>query len=340
MIPAEMTKPLDKFKKLKGRSWDEIRTRGSQAVSGYSEQIGLTGKLPSDSEFKNLINPADLTDENFTAESLLEKFYENSLESFFPSMAENEKTLDLYRERFGEDAIRFVIEKADMLVRGKFDLLGFLNLDLGAEVDWHFEPVSGKHSPLKHWKQFDELGTRETGDKKIIWELNRHQHFFTLGIAFRLTGDERYAETFARHLEGWMRQNPPGVGINWFSSLEDRFSFDVVDLGVSFFQRFKTFYVRTVSESLEISLSARAAHRKISFDLLQSEHASDGRSPRSLLSRNAVSVFQTRRQSGAKRARKFSLPNSTGRFWMTAFISSRRPGISVTRRIFTRIFLF
>ncbi len=102
-------------------------------------------------------------------------------------------------------------------------MLGYKNLDFGAEVDWHLEPLSGKQSPLKHWKQFDELSSEETGDKKIVWELNRHQHFFTLGVAFWLTGDESYAETFVRHLESWMDTNPPGIGVNWLSSLEVSF---------------------------------------------------------------------------------------------------------------------
>jgi hypothetical protein len=35
-----------------------------------------------------------------------------------------------------------------------------------------------------------------------------------------MTGDERYAETFSRHLESWIEQNPTGIGINWTSSLE------------------------------------------------------------------------------------------------------------------------
>ena len=94
-----------------------------------------------------------------------------------------------------------VLETADNLVEGKFDLLGYKQLDFGEEVDWHFEPIAGKRSPLKHWKQFDELDARETGDKKIVWELNRHQHFFTLGVAYGLTENEIYAETFAKHLD-------------------------------------------------------------------------------------------------------------------------------------------
>ena len=46
-----MGNPIDKLKKIKGRSWDELRTRGGQAFSVYSEQIGLSGKMPTDAEF-------------------------------------------------------------------------------------------------------------------------------------------------------------------------------------------------------------------------------------------------------------------------------------------------
>jgi hypothetical protein len=41
-----------------------------------------------------------------------------------------------------------------------------------------------------------------------------------LGIAYRLTGDPKYVEAFAAYLLQWTRANPPGVGINWASSLE------------------------------------------------------------------------------------------------------------------------
>lgn len=218
-----MSKSLDNFKKLRKRSWDEIKTRGSQAVFTYTDQIGLTGNLPSDIEFLRLLKKNFKKNRKISAENLLEKFYENSLQTFFPSFAEREKTLELFRRYFGEKSARFFIEQAEAIIAGRFDLLGYINLDFGADVDWHLEPVSKKRSPLKHWKQFDELETSETGDKKIVWELNRHQHFFTLGIAYWLSGDERYAAAFARHLESWMEKNPPGIGVNWISSLEIAF---------------------------------------------------------------------------------------------------------------------
>jgi hypothetical protein len=215
--------PLEKLKKLKGRSWTEIRSRGEQAFSVYTEQIGLGGKLPTDDELQQLLNKAVFGKGRITAEILFDRFFEISGETFFPSFRNTDETIEIFRERFAGKPVANLLERAEKIIEGKFDLLGYQNLDFGTPVDWHFEPLSGKHLPLKHWKQFDELDTTETGDKKIIWELNRHQHFFTLGVAYLLTKKERYAAVFAQHLESWMEQNPPGFGINWFSSLEVAF---------------------------------------------------------------------------------------------------------------------
>ncbi|MEP6903363.1 MAG: alginate lyase family protein [Actinomycetota bacterium] len=218
-----MTNPLDKLKKLKGRSWTEIRLRGEQAFSARAEQIGLGGKLPSDNELNQLLNKSVFGKGKITAEILFDRFFELSETTFFPAFRDQEKTIEVFRQKFNGKAIAHVLEKSEKIIEGKFDLLGFQNLDFGKAIDWHYEPLSGKHLPLKHWKQFDELDTEETGDKKVVWELNRHQHFFTLGVAFWITKDEHYAATFARHLDSWMEQNPPGIGINWFSSLEVAF---------------------------------------------------------------------------------------------------------------------
>src|SRR5262249_38852217 len=58
---------------------------------------------------------------------------------------------------------------------------------------------------------------------KIVWELNRHQYFSTLGQAYWVTNDEKYAQTFANHITDWIEKNPPKLGINWASSLEVAF---------------------------------------------------------------------------------------------------------------------
>ncbi len=215
-----MTSPFNKLKKI--RSWDEIRTRGSQVVSAYSEKIGFGDHVPTDTGFERLVDKQNFGVGDFTAENVWARFYTNANDHFFASFADRTRSAEAFRRTFPASAERF-IDAAEAILAGRLDLFGLKGLFIGTDVDWHLEPSSGIRSPMKHWREFDELDAAESGDKKIIWELNRHQHFFTLGVAFWLTGDERFAAMFAAHLEGWMNQNPPGTGINWVSSLEVSF---------------------------------------------------------------------------------------------------------------------
>lgn len=213
--------PFKLLKKLKESSIEEIRTRGSQTFSVYTEKTGLKKKELSDAEFLSIL------DKNFlgnraSAKDLKEVFYNHTRNTFFPSLFDKATTLEAF-SRLDPKAKGFFIERAEMILAGKISLLGYENLNFDVPINWHYEPISRKHVPLKPWYKFDELDTEETGDKKIIWELNRHQHFFTLGVAYWITEDEIFAETFVNHLTSWMQQNPPGMGINWFSSLEAAF---------------------------------------------------------------------------------------------------------------------
>jgi heparinase II/III-like protein len=116
-----------------------------------------------------------------------------------------------------------IISTADAICRGRFGLLGYRNLDFGNPVDWHLDPIAGRRAPLVHWSRLDPLDPAVVGDSKVVWELNRHQWLLQLGQAYRATGDEGYAEVFARSVREWIRANPTGMGINWASSLEVAF---------------------------------------------------------------------------------------------------------------------
>lgn len=109
--------------------------------------------------------------------------------------------------------------RADRIAKGRFDLLGYPDLAFGDPPDWQFDPVHGRRAPGGFWADVPFLSP-EAGDHKVIWELNRHQHFLRLGTAFWLTGEQRYRETFIAHLENWLVTNPPLSGINWASMLE------------------------------------------------------------------------------------------------------------------------
>lgn len=218
MSVGEMPKPLDKIKKI--RSLDEILTRGGQALSVYREQILGAATLPIDEEFARHIKTSSFGKTPVIAETLWQKFYKNGETAFFNSFDDRKKSVGTFRKTFGEANVSHFVNTAERIVSGRIDILGLEGVYIGTDVDWHREPLSEKRSPLKHWKEFDDLDIAESGNKKVVWEINRHQHFFTLGLAFWLTEDERYAETYSRHLKSWIEQNPTGLGINWTSSLE------------------------------------------------------------------------------------------------------------------------
>src|SRR5437016_10161593 len=149
--------------------------------------------------------------------ALVDHFWERVPLRFFEGAARADTTARLI-ERIPETRGR-IIAAADAICRGRFDLLGYRGLDFGDPVDWRLDPVSGRRAPLAHWSRIDPLDPAVVGDSRVVWELNRHQWLLHLGQAYRFTGDERYAEAFARYVRDWMRANPAGMGINWAASL-------------------------------------------------------------------------------------------------------------------------
>ncbi|MDP1930772.1 MAG: alginate lyase family protein [Gammaproteobacteria bacterium] len=118
-----------------------------------------------------------------------------------------------------------IIKSADAVCAGEFDTLGYGRLrfsdkDNHHKINWHLDAVSGKVSPLLHWSRINPLDFSQVGDHKVVWELNRHQWMIELALAWQLTGEERYALVFMQRVRAWMQDNPPGIGINWCSSLE------------------------------------------------------------------------------------------------------------------------
>jgi len=113
-----------------------------------------------------------------------------------------------------------IMRSAEQISLKRFDLLGYRDLSFGDPVDWQLDPVAGRRAPLVHWSRLDPLDATVVGDSKVIWELNRHHWVVKLGCAYRLSGDERYAATALKYIDEWVDANPPGMGINWASSLE------------------------------------------------------------------------------------------------------------------------
>ncbi|HTC23945.1 MAG TPA: heparinase II/III family protein, partial [Gemmatimonadales bacterium] len=152
---------------------------------------------------------------------LIEQCLEDMPSRFFAG-ASDPRVPAILRERFPDSGLR-IIEAADRTLQKRFDLLGYRQLSFGDPIDWHLDPVAWRRTPLLHWTRLDPLDAATVGDSKVVWELNRHQWLVRLGQAYRLTGDERYADAFAGTIRDWQQANPPGMGINWTSSLEAAF---------------------------------------------------------------------------------------------------------------------
>lgn len=120
-------------------------------------------------------------------------------------------------QRFPDSAER-AARRADRVVEGRYDLLGYRDLQCDGP-DWLCDPVHRKRPPLVFWSQVPYLESAY-GDHKILWELNRHQHWIVLGRAYWLTGDTRYRAACLEQLESWLHANPPLLGANWASMLE------------------------------------------------------------------------------------------------------------------------
>jgi hypothetical protein len=140
---------------------------------------------------------------------------------FFPG-ASDPRVPAILHERCPESAPR-IVAAADHTLQRRFDLLGYRQLSFGDPIDWHLDPVARRRAPLLHWTLLGPLDAATVGDSKVVWELSRHQWLVRLGQAYRLTGDERYADMFAHTIRDWQHANPPGMGINWASSLEAGF---------------------------------------------------------------------------------------------------------------------
>ena len=135
------------------------------------------------------------------------------------------------RVRDAERAAR-TVKAAEGYLRHEFSLLGSGPFVPGdperpahdgyQPIDWYLDPIRGlrfpRGVPHKEWKLY-EMRPGDA-DVKYPWELARCQHWATLGQAFAITGDERFAQEMFRQLDDFVGANPVGIGINWTCTMD------------------------------------------------------------------------------------------------------------------------
>lgn|GEM_PF-2388550 len=110
--------------------------------------------------------------------------------------------------------------RCEAILAGDYRWLMAATPMLGSLPDWHAlldAPGAWSSGPSR---AIDYMSESRPGDIRRCWELNRHQHLQILGRGWVLERDPRLAECAARHLEDWIRRNPPGFGPNWIQAQE------------------------------------------------------------------------------------------------------------------------
>jgi hypothetical protein len=123
-------------------------------------------------------------------------------------------------ERISGEARASILESAERLLCGEWEVLGVVRTDL-IQPDWFVDPVTGRRSVQdRHAFRIDHRSEEQVGNVKQIWELSRLQHLTLLATAWFLTHDERYARRVAGQLRSWWRENPFLSGVHWTSGIE------------------------------------------------------------------------------------------------------------------------
>lgn len=256
----------------------ELWFRAGQELAKRLERNGLIGGLHSPALPRS---PAATTDgraprrtggRRSNRNEALFKRWKAGIDARFFDGAASARTRAVLENRMPEERAQ-VLAAADEICRGRFDLLGYRQLSFGDPVDWHFDPVSGRRAPRLHWSRIDPLNAENVGDSKVIWELNRHQWAVTLAQAYRYTDDERYADRFVAYIKEWMGANPPGVGINWASSLEVAMRLIAWSWALFLFRGAKALSPGFCGEMLEwIRAHARHVERYLSYYFSPNTH--------------------------------------------------------------------
>ena len=203
-------KPLQRIREM---SLTEIAVRGQQQATKLIERLAPAASYGPHTAL------ADRAPALASPEAALHWLLETAPRRFFAGL-EDGAAIQTLRQRMPEDCSDLVNAATDIVVGRRFDLLGYRGLSFGDPIDWHLDPVWMRQSPRIHWSQINTLDPTVVGDSKVVWELNRHQWVVRLAQAWALTGDERYANAAVAAIDEWLDANPPGIGINWASSLE------------------------------------------------------------------------------------------------------------------------
>ncbi|MGA9531616.1 MAG: alginate lyase family protein [Anaerolineales bacterium] len=134
---------------------------------------------------------------------------------------------ELAKPAWWDESRRQALKAGESVLDGRFMLFGAIEVDLGRTPDWaRFAPLAGGQDAGsvaldRHWTAYDldNLGA----DVRLLWEPSRFRWLYTLGRAYRWSGERRFADGAWALIDSWRTANPPNSGPHWISAQEVAF---------------------------------------------------------------------------------------------------------------------
>ena len=112
------------------------------------------------------------------------------------------------------DGLAIEIEYADGILENRIPFFTRI-IQYPDNKFWHLEFMTGKHAPVKFYRDIKSGDLRSVGDIKNILELNRHNFLIILGKAYWATRDPKYFKKWKDRIgvmpgysEGFFRSEP------------------------------------------------------------------------------------------------------------------------------------
>ena len=126
---------------------------------------------------------------------------------------------DVMHDRISSESVAALKAVADQACRGRILCFGKWMADFGDPIDWHSDPLT-RRAWDPRLPAAKALSRQSTDDVKFAWEIARFPHAYHMARAAALSPDCAPAFAFAltEHIATFIRANPYGMGIHWFSS--------------------------------------------------------------------------------------------------------------------------
>ncbi|MBE7097081.1 alginate lyase family protein [Bacillus cereus] len=113
-----------------------------------------------------------------------------------------------------------LIRDAENIYNHVFNLLGSGDVQLGENILWNKDFKTGFIWDNQFYKEIKIIDLQNKADVKVPWELSRFQHVFTLGKAYWVMEDEKYAVEFKEQIIDWIEKNPFEMSVNWTCTMD------------------------------------------------------------------------------------------------------------------------